>query len=178
MKSYSKYLVMKISFGVKLGLAIAVLSVGVTSASVYYFYTTTHQLIMRQMTGRLKDIGHLGTFLFDREVRESIVRLKAAVERESQVTVTDIQRLKPEQVLSSLNSDTIQKYQNTADFQQLVQILRRINQSSKSKVEPWHNYYLDASSDYNISGVQATLLVTTPEVTQSPRSEVPCFNGS
>ncbi|MCC5598959.1 hypothetical protein [Nostoc favosum] len=85
---------MKMLFGVKLGLAIAALSVGVTSASVYYFYSTTSQLIMHQMTGRLKDIGHLGTFLFDPEVRESIVRLKAAVDRDSQVSVTDIQRLK------------------------------------------------------------------------------------
>ncbi|MCC5663203.1 diguanylate cyclase [Nostoc sp. CHAB 5784] len=152
---------MKMLFGVKLGLAIAALSVGVTSASVYYFYSTTSQLIMHQMTGRLKDIGHLGTFLFDPEVRESIVRLKAAVDRDSQVSVTDIQRLKSGEVRSSLNAEAIQKYQNTADFQRLVQILRRINQASKSNIQPWQDYY--SKSSFNISGVMTSLIVTTPE---------------
>ncbi len=167
---------MKMSFGVKLGLAIAALSVSVTSASVYYFYSTTYQLILHQMTGRLKDIGHLSTFLFDQEVRESIVRLKAAVDWESQVTVTDIQQLKPEEVRSSLNADAIHKYQNTADFQRLVQILRRINQAGKSKkVEPWRDYYSDSLSDYNISGVRTTLMVTTPE---SPNRRVLKFLAS
>ncbi|MBE8990495.1 HAMP domain-containing sensor histidine kinase, partial [Nostoc sp. LEGE 12450] len=152
---------MKMSFAVKLGLAIAALSVGVTSASVYYFYSTTYQLILHQMTGRLKDIGHLGTFLFDPEVRESIVRLKAAVERDSQVSVSDIQRLKAGEVRSSLNADAIHKYENTADLQRFVQILRRINQASKNKVQPWQNYY--SKSSFNISGVMTSLIVTTPE---------------
>ena len=75
---------MRISFGVKLGAVITSLMIGMTTVSVYYFYSVTSELVRRQVTGRLKDIGHVGTFLFDRETRETIVKLKTEIDREAQ----------------------------------------------------------------------------------------------
>lgn len=153
---------MRASFGVKLGLAITLLTVGLSTASVLYFYSITSNLLHRQITGRLKNIGHVSTFLFDQEARESIVRLKAKLERESQITNSSVQQIKPGETLSSLTPESIRSYQSTEDFQRLTQMLRKINFSSRDEVPPLKDYYPQRFSAYPNS-VLTYLIVTVPE---------------
>jgi diguanylate cyclase (GGDEF)-like protein len=153
---------MRTSFGIKLGSVITLLTVGMTTASVYYFYSVTSALVRRQVVGRLKDIGHVGTFLFDEKDRENIVKLKAEVDRETQVSISDIQKLKPGDVLNSLTPQKIHYYHSTIEFQRLTQILRKIQHSSEDRVDPFKSYYPQAFLTYP-NAVLPYLLITIPE---------------
>ncbi len=153
---------MHISFGIKLGLAITVLTVGLTTVSMYYFYTASTALVRRQVAGRLQAIGHTSTFLFDAKTRDSIVKLKAEIDRDTQVSSSELQNLKPGKTLKSLNPQQIQSYHATPEFQQLTQILRKIKQASHDRVEPLQSYYPQKFSEQP-DGILAYLLITTPE---------------
>jgi diguanylate cyclase (GGDEF)-like protein len=153
---------MRTSFGIKLGAVITLLTVGMTTVSVYYFYSVTSALVRRQVVGRLKDIGHVGTFLFDEKDRENIVKLKAEIDQESQVSISDIQKLKPGDVLNSLTPQKIHYYHSTIEFQRLTQILRKIQYSSEDRVNPLKRYYPQAFLTYP-NAVLPYLLITTPE---------------
>jgi diguanylate cyclase (GGDEF)-like protein len=165
---------MRTSFGVKLGAVITLLTVGMTTASVYYFYSVTSDLVRRQVSGQLKDIGHVGTFLFDEKDRENIVKLKSEVEREAQVSISDIQKLKPGDALNSLTPQRIRYYHSTIEFQRLTQILRKIQYSSEDRVYPLERYYPQAFLTYP-NAVLPYILITTPE---SPNRKVLKFIAS
>ena len=106
----------KIPFGVKLALAISAISVGITSTSVYFFYSTTYKLAIDQMAVRLKDVGRTGAFLFDREAREKMKKLKIAIEKDSLPIATKVATLKPGEFTPSLTPEVAKKYTNSADF--------------------------------------------------------------
>jgi diguanylate cyclase (GGDEF)-like protein len=153
---------MRTSFGIKLGAVITLLTVGMTTASVYYFYSVTSALVRRQVVGRLKDIGHLGTFLFDEKDRENIVKLKAEIDRETQVPIAEIQKLKPGDVVNSLTPQKILYYHSTVEFRRLTQTLRKIQYSSEDRINPLKSDYPQAFLTYP-NAVLPYLLITTPE---------------
>jgi len=154
----------RISFGLKLGLAIFFLSTGITSASVYYFYSTTQKMVLRQTQEQLRRIGYLATFLFDEDTRKSIVRLTAAIEKEAklhpQITQAELQKLKPGDTHNSLSDEAIKRFQDSEDSRRLVQILRKIKYFSETEIEPLKNYY--PAEDKNRTG--SYLMVLVPEI--------------
>ncbi len=153
---------MRISFGIRLGIAITALTVGITTVSVYYFYAFSSRLILQQVTGRLRDVGYLGTFLFDEKARESIIKLKAAIEKDSNVSITEIENIKPGGSRHSLSPEKIKFYHSTPEFQQLAQTLRKINASTEKKIEPLKSYYPQRRPAVPDT-VLTYLLITTPE---------------
>ncbi|OLP19970.1 hypothetical protein BST81_02545 [Leptolyngbya sp. 'hensonii'] len=155
----------RIPFGIKLGLMIATLAVGIATASVSFFYSATYRLVIRQMTGRLADVGRTGAYLFDDESRAAIVRLKTAIEIESQVTPAAIQQIASGATLDSLPVDVAQRYHRSADFQRLVQILRKIDYASRQQVYPPRKIYpqIFIGKSVDPKRIGTYLLVTTPE---------------
>lgn len=153
---------MRLSFSIKLGVTITFLTVGVTTASVYYFYSITSNLVRQQVVGRLQNIGHIGTFLFDEETRENIVQLKSEIDQDTQVSISDVQGIETGDVLSSLTPQQISYYHSTAEFQQLTQILRKIQHASRDHVDPLKSYYPQAFLT-NPDSVLTYLLVAAPE---------------
>lgn len=153
---------MRISFGLRLGIAITALTVGITTVSVYYFYTFSFRLILQQSTGRLRDVGSLGTFLFDENTRDHIVKLKAAIEKDSNVSIADIKSIKPGGSRHSLTPEKIKFYHSTPEFQQITQTLRKINASTDRKIEPLKSYYPQKRPAVPDT-VLTYLLITTPE---------------
>jgi len=154
---------MRTSFGVKLGIAITSLTVGMTTVSVYYFYAVTHRIVIDQITGRLRDVGHLSTFLFDEKTRENIVQLKNQIDRDSHLSMTDIQSIKPGDTLNSLTPEKIKFYQSTQEFEQLTQILRKIKIGAQKNVEPLRSHYPQRYLASRNNLLLTYLMITTPE---------------
>lgn len=156
----------KISFGVKLGLALLLLSTGITSTSVYYFYATTQNFIRRQTQEKLKKIGHTAILLLTEEFRQNLVQLKAEIDRESQlhpqVNPTDLQALQPGYTVNSLSPTAIQRYQSSPQFQQILQVLRKVQYASADQVGPAQEVY-PQRVDLQSGDILPYIVVTTPE---------------
>ncbi|NJL22554.1 MAG: HAMP domain-containing protein [Leptolyngbyaceae cyanobacterium SM1_3_5] len=120
----------------KLALALSLLSVSVTTLGVYWFYATTQRLIMSQMTGRLLDVGRTASFLFDDDAIDRIHRLKAATEQASIPITPKVLGLLPSEAVNGLSETEAKRLMATEDFQQLVQILRRISEASRDTMLP------------------------------------------
>ncbi len=162
---------MRISFGLKLGISITLLTLGISTASLYYFYSITSKLVMEQIRGRLKDIGSTSAFLFSNEDRESIVKLKAEIDKQAQFSMAELEKVPPGGTLNSLTPENIRKYQSTKECQDIVQILRKIhyaNINNNHKITPLKDFYpqnIAASeniSDYGDS-ILPYILITIPE---------------
>lgn len=111
---------MRNSFGVKLGISIILLTVGLTTISLYYFCSVTSALVKRQIAVRIKDIGSTSTFLFTNQDRQNIVKLKQTIDQEAQFSLTEVQKLPLGGTLNSLTPAQIKKYQSTPEFQSIA----------------------------------------------------------
>jgi signal transduction histidine kinase len=160
---------MKFSFSLKIGLAILLLAVGMTSLSVYFSYSTTRDIFVWQISKRLKDIGHVSTFLFDTAERQRIHRLTQALKRDSLPVTAEslhIEDLEEGDTIESLPDELIEQYTASEDFQRLVQILRQIKAGSRQFVGPLHTL---TQSDINAASdppsiKYAYLLVEVPGI--------------
>ncbi|MGP1384584.1 MAG: diguanylate cyclase domain-containing protein [Thainema sp.] len=157
----------RISFRVKLGLAIVLLSTSVAGLSVAYFYTQTQQFVLKQTQKDLKRLGHTATLLFDEADRAAIVRLTAAAEAEAkrnpQVSKSDVLALAPGETINSLSPEARDRLQSSDDFQRLVLILERLKYVNRDTVEPLRDDYpYEVSQDH----IRAFLVVPAPEFTQ------------
>jgi PAS domain S-box-containing protein len=153
-------------FGFKLGLAISLLSVGITAISTYFYYLNTRQLLLHQMQLRLQTAGRLSTFLFDQEAKASIQRLKRSSEQASLAIPPDLIRtLEPGEAQPSLSPEVADRLMQSADFQRLVQILRKISESSRPELQPEQKSYPQPrfKESKNPVSIYTYLLVTVPE---------------
>jgi diguanylate cyclase (GGDEF)-like protein len=153
---------MPFPFGIKLGLSVILLTVGLTTASVYHFYTLTSDLVRRQVTGRLRDIGHTSTFLLSNDDRDKLIQLKAKIDRNTQISRSEMEKIEPGRVLRSLNPEQIRTYQASPEVQQLTQWLRKIKKASLNNIEPLQEFYPQQFAALP-NGVLAYILVETPE---------------
>lgn len=160
----------KIPFGVKLALAISAISLGITSTSVYFFYSTTYKLAIDQMAERLKDVGRTGAFLFDREAREKIKKLKIAIAKDSLPITAKVANLKTGEFTPSLAPEVAEKYMKSEDFQQLVQILRKINEANRQKVTPIQDFIEQEPKDSSDPVLASAYLYTS--IPESPDHRV------
>lgn len=156
---------MRFPFGLKLGLAISLLSVGVTSASVFYFYKSAYDIAIEQVADRLKDIGRTGAFLFEESDRRALADLIARTERDA-IDVSDaIASMNAGDAEDSLLPETIATYEATPEFQRLVQILRRIRKGTRQHITPLNEFLGQApedETDPHLAGLY--LFATIPEV--------------
>ena len=125
---------MKMSFGFKIGLAISLLAVGITTFSVYLFYSVSYELVYTQTVNRLSDIGRTGAFLFDQAQRERIKQLTQSLEKQA-LPLTDKMKELPEgETIEGLPPEVAATYMASADFQTLVQTLRQIKAGTRREV--------------------------------------------
>ena len=160
-------LAQRVSFRVKLGLTIILLSTSVATLSVAYFYTKTQQFVLAQTQRDLKRLGHTASLLFDEADRAAIVRLTAAAHEEAkrnpQVNLSKVLALAPGETLNSLSPEARDQLQASPDFQQLVLTLQRLKYVNRDTIEPLRNSYpYEVSHDH----IRAFLVVPAPEFTQ------------
>jgi len=128
---------MNIPFGVKIGLAISLLAVGIATFNVYLFYSNTYTLVYTQTVNRLSDVGRTGAFLFDEAQREGVKRLTQALEKKAlSIPAQKLKELPEGEVLEGLSEEVAATYMASADFQTLVQTLRKIKAGSRSGITP------------------------------------------
>jgi diguanylate cyclase (GGDEF)-like protein len=151
---------MRIPFNIKLGLAITLLTVGLTTVSVCYFYYFSSILVRRQVTGRLRDIGHTSTFFLTNADRTGITHFKKQLDRDSRVDAAAMRAIRPGRVLRGLDDQVLAKYDNSVEIRNLVQILRKVKLASLDPIDPIQDYYLQQFSALP-DGVLAYILVET-----------------
>ncbi|MEO0459150.1 MAG: AAA-like domain-containing protein [Cyanobacteria bacterium P01_A01_bin.114] len=156
----------KLSFAVKFGLAISALAVGMTTISVSFLYAQTYSLLVRQTAGRLKDVGQTGSFfLLDGSAQASIRRLKVASEAQSLPITTKMLATPPGETVMALPPEAAAELMASADFQYLVQIMRRIGEASRAELgEPQTAYAQpDLDQETNPITISTYLMVEIPE---------------
>jgi PAS domain S-box-containing protein len=125
----------KNSFGVKIGLAISLLAVGLLTFNVYLFYSRTYDMVYAQTINSLSDIGHTGVFLFNDTQQEIINKFRFALEENSlSISSQKLKNLPEGETLEGLSPEIAQNYMKSADFQSLVQTLRKIKAATRHKV--------------------------------------------
>ncbi len=123
----------QIPFSIKLGVAITLLAVGATTASVMLFYHQGKSLLIEQMGGRLKDIGRTASFLIGAPEREAILRLTKEVNERAIETKLVTDDIKLGEYRRSLPDEEAAKLMASKDFQLLVAMLRKIKSASAEK---------------------------------------------
>ncbi len=157
---------MKIPFSVKIGLAISILAIGITTFNVYLFYSKTSDMVYAQTVNRLSDIGRTGAFLLDEAQQESIKRFTLAFEENALPIPTQKLKNLPEgDSMPGLPSEVAAKYMASADFQTLAQTVRKIKAGTRRQVTPLgqklEHFSTDSTDPYRIT--YAYLLVKVPQ---------------
>ncbi|RKZ82945.1 MAG: hypothetical protein DRR19_19845 [Candidatus Parabeggiatoa sp. nov. 1] len=129
--------IVKIPFSVKIGLAISILAIGITTFNVYLFYFKTSDMVYAQTVNRLSDIGRTGGFLLDEAQQESIKRFTLAFEENALSIPTQLLKNLPEgDSIEGLLPEVAAKYMASADFHTLAQTLRKIKAGTRHNVTP------------------------------------------
>ena len=157
---------LKPPFAVKFGLAISALAVGMTALSVWFLYAQIHNLLLRQMAGRLKDVGQTGSLLLTSEpAQDSILQITEAAESRSVPITTQMLETPLGETVETLPDEASRELMASSDFQYLVQVMRRIGMASRKELEAPRQVYsrADIEDERNPVTIQPYLMVEVPE---------------
>ncbi|MEM8805455.1 MAG: HAMP domain-containing protein, partial [Cyanobacteria bacterium P01_G01_bin.38] len=155
----------KLPFAVKFGLVISALTVGMTAISVWFLYAQLYGLLVRQTSGRLKDVGQTSSFLFDESTQASILRLKRVSEEKSMPITAEILATPLGETAMTLPPKVADELMASADFQNLAQIMRRISEASRLEMGNPQAIYPqpDLQEAINPITISVYLMVEIPE---------------
>lgn len=124
---------MRLRFSTKLVLAMATLAALISLVALMVFYQFSESMLLRAMNGRLVDVSHAGTFLFEQSDRDAIKSLTADVLADGKPRTEEKLNLDPGDIWEDLPESRALELQSDPRFQRLVQLLRRIKASSTRK---------------------------------------------
>ena len=151
---------MRNSFALKLGALVTLLTMTVASVALYVFYTFSREAIIDEMKGRLKDLTHIGSYLFQEDERSTIVALSDLARRNTVPRTQEfLASIHDGESRESIPKQKADEYMQSLEFQNIVQVLRKIQQGSSENVIPLRN--LDA--DFNAPIYWAYLMTSLPE---------------
>jgi len=149
---------MKFPLVLKIGLVLSLLAVGFSSSSIYIFYWNTYQLILEQMSEKIRDTAYAKASLLDKTAKVRIQRLSAALEKDSLPLTPELLALAEGETVMSLIPEVAERYIVAEDFKYLVNLLNKIKYLGRQPKE----------SDQQLFKY-AYLLVTVP---QAPEGRV------
>lgn len=153
------------SFAFKLGLLVTLLTVGVASVALWIFYSFSRQAILEEMQGRLRDVTHTGSFLLREEERQLILEMKDFILEHTYPRTPEFLDIPTGETKESLPPELAEEFMASAPFQHLVQILRRIQRGSSSKVDGLKSLKQDGGTGPQPPNIfWAYLMVPVPEV--------------
>jgi serine phosphatase RsbU (regulator of sigma subunit) len=124
-------------FALKLALALALLAVTIGIVTRALQYPVTRDMLMDSMRGRLADVGHTGSFLFDADDRAAITRLTGRVLDAAGPTLEQkAAALGPGGDDPVLDDARARELMQTPEFLSLVQKLRAIKMGSTGSPQP------------------------------------------
>ncbi|MCB1307279.1 MAG: HAMP domain-containing protein, partial [Leptospiraceae bacterium] len=131
-----KPIINSLSLGAKIGIAVFCLALSLSSFSGLFYYYSTREFVLRQMGGRLMDVGRTGAYLFDEKDRDSIAALKRETAALSiPLSRADLQ-LGSEDTMGTLTDAQARRIMRSPDFLRLIQRLRQIKDGSRRVVSP------------------------------------------
>jgi class 3 adenylate cyclase len=119
-----------VSFKTKLGLGAGFLSVIISGSSLFYFYTKIRDTVWEQMGHRLEDVARTSlVFMDNRQVDyvralDSLTRVKDIPKEKMPAKSGDFAEV--------LDEKTVESVQSMPEFQDLVQLLRKIKEGTKN----------------------------------------------
>jgi len=157
---------MRLRFSTKLVLAMAALAAMISLTALMVFYQFSESMLLRAMNGRLVDVSHAGTFLFEHSDREAIKSLTADVLADGKPRSDDELRLEPGEIWQALPEQRAQQRQSDPRFLRLVQLLRRIKASSTRNTSELRELAQTGAGDEEPLISFAYLMVPVPEAPQ------------
>ncbi len=125
------------SFKVRLVVILVLLTSVTSGTSLSYLYHRNYETVWTLMKQRLHDIAHTGYYVLEEEHREAIKRLIIELDKAAlPITKDDLKKVNEGNLLSSLSPEDTTKFQESKDFQILVQALRRIKTGTSSDLQP------------------------------------------
>lgn len=117
-------------FRYKLGLAIGLLSVLVSGSTLFYFYKQIQSTVWTQMSLRLKDVGRTGaSFITDKD-RDDIKKIVQIFKDRGAVQMEELPT-GPGEYSYPLSDEETEAIHETEEFQNLVQILRKVKYGTR-----------------------------------------------
>ncbi len=126
---------MSLRFSTKLVLALAALAAVISLSALVLFYQFSEAMLLRAMNGRLVDVSHAGTFLFEADDRAAIKSLTADVLAVGASRTEEHLALAPGDIWETVDAEHAERLHNDPRFVRLVQLLRRIKASSTRNIQ-------------------------------------------
>lgn len=118
---------MRVSFGLKVAIAIAFVSLLASTVAIVYFYLLIESNVWAEMSRRLRDIGKTGVALITAEQREDLIRLdRMLAERQAGVDESFLAEIEDGGYAEPIPEEDAAKLGQTREFLEVAQILRLI----------------------------------------------------
>ncbi len=127
---------MTLSFAAKISFVISLLAVVLSSAAVYFFYSSAHNIVLTQTKNQLFYLAQAGTFLFDETDRERIQRLAQVLHDAAKIDVEQLKNLPFGESMPALSAEQKNYHAQSTDYPYLVQKLRQLRASSAKYLQP------------------------------------------
>ncbi|MBU45193.1 MAG: hypothetical protein CMN76_18420 [Spirochaetaceae bacterium] len=118
---------MRISFSLKVAIAIAFVSLAASTSAMSYYYLQLKDKIWSEMSRRLRDIGKTGQAMFTPEHREAIVTLSRWMqESQEDASPEFLAAIPPDEFDEAIPRKRSLEIEETPEFQMITQVLRLI----------------------------------------------------
>lgn len=160
---------MRTSFGIKLGLLLMLLTTALVGGMLLYFNKYSSKMLQADLTQSITDVTKTGAMVFHREDREILESLRTQLYQvlpdDYLEQVDKFVRKKAYVYAELLPEEDSNALQQSDEFQYIVQLLRRIQEGSRDRLEALDFLPQTNVKDNNASKVAwAYLMVTIPNV--------------
>jgi class 3 adenylate cyclase/HAMP domain-containing protein len=164
------------SFTAKVGFFIFLQSIILSLLIIFFFYSETKKILIRDMNAHLTNVANLGVLTFSNDDVKLIRTLKDLINQNSQVILSNASNkyLNPDYTQNdkdqSLPALLSRKYQTDPEYQKVVQLLRKIRESSRAKPDFHQKYFaqeMKDSSDIPLISY-AYLIIPPPQQSKLP----------
>lgn len=166
---------MRSSFAFKLGVSVTLLTMTVAGIALAIFYSYSRAALLDEMRGRLLDLAHTGSFLFQEDERRLLVEFKRFVLARTQPRTPELLNVPADDTRESLLPEHSKQYMESVEFQHIVQILRRIQRGSTDSVTGLKYLEQDVGNGEDPPNIFWAYLMTS--VPESPDHRIVMFLG-
>ncbi|MBM9614771.1 diguanylate cyclase [Desulfobulbus rhabdoformis] len=117
-------------FRFKVFFVICIFTVSVTSTGIYYIYNEISGIVVKTLQKDLRDVGNLGSLLFDKESRDAIKRIKSIALKEASIDKKIVELLQAGGSIKTISENTYKKIHSSDDFQKILLRLRLIGHAT------------------------------------------------
>ncbi len=150
----------RVSFQWKIGIAICLLTVSLTSFGFYLFYAESYKVTFSLLQKNLRDVGNVGALVIDEECREAIKRLK---KRALEAAVFDqeiIDGLPVGGTTKTISPEIVNELHASEDFKMLLRRLQMITYASYQDAFSLQKKEYDVGPLRFIDGMIPTYILT------------------